>query len=105
MHSHSIPPAPGTYLKDKFLVPLNIAETKLARDLDVTVSRIFEIIRMRRGITPNTALRLARYFQTTPEFWLKLQLDYDLYQEKTKRGGLIEQAIRPCLILPKKLIE
>jgi len=101
MNSHSIPPAPGAYLKNKFLVPLEIAETKLARDLDVTVSRIFEIIRMRRGITPNTALRLARYFQTTTEFWLKLQLDYDLYQEKEKSGGLIEHAIRPCQFLVK----
>lgn len=100
MNSH--PPAPGAYLKDKFLIPLNIAETKLARDLDVTVSRIFEIIRMRRGVTPNTALRLARYFQTTPEFWLKLQLDYDLYQEKEKSGIHIEQAIRPCSVLLNK---
>lgn len=96
MSSDYTPPAPGPYLKEKYLIPLEIAEAKLARDLDITVSRVFEIIHMRRRITPNTALRLAQYFHTTPEFWVKLQSEYDLHKEIEKNGALIKQVIRPC---------
>lgn len=72
------PITPGEILFEEFMKPLEISQNKLARDIDVPVGRISEIIRKRRKITPDTALRLALYFGTTPEFWINLQSHYDL---------------------------
>jgi addiction module HigA family antidote len=68
---------PGEMLKEDFLDPLGISPHRLAQDLHVPATRISEIIKGRRGITADTALRLARYFQTTKQFWMNLQ---DLYE-------------------------
>ena len=72
------PISPGEILSMEFLKPLGISQSKLARDLNVPVGRINDIVQERRAITPDTALRLAVYFNMTPEFWMNLQSHYDL---------------------------
>jgi antitoxin HigA-1 len=72
------PIPPGEILLEEFLKPLGISQNRLSRDLDIPVSRVSEIVRGTRAITADTALRLAEYFQTSPEMWLNLQTDYDL---------------------------
>ncbi len=69
---------PGEMLREEFMKPLGLSANALAMALRVPVTRISEILRERRGITADTALRLARYFNMTPEFWMRLQMDYDL---------------------------
>ena len=74
-----LPPVhPGEILYEEFMKPLNISQNKLGRDLDVSPRRINEIVNFKRSITADTALRLGRYFNTSAEFWLGLQSDYDL---------------------------
>jgi antitoxin HigA-1 len=73
-----VPIHPGEFLREDFLVPLGLSANALALALRVPVTRISEILRERRGITADTALRLARYFGTTPDFWMKMQMSYDL---------------------------
>lgn len=70
---------PGKILYEQVMVPLGVSRNKLARDIDVPVGRISDIVAGKRGVTPDTALRFAKYFGTTPELWLRLQADYDLY--------------------------
>lgn len=89
------PITPGEILLKEFLEPLAISQNKLARDVDVSITRINDIVHGRRGITADTALRLGTYFDTTPEFWINLQTRYDL---KRARRGLwpeTEKKIRP----------
>lgn len=69
---------PGEILREQFMAEFKLSINRLGRDLRVPVTRISEIVNERRGITPDTALRLARYFGTTPEFWISLQASYDL---------------------------
>ena len=69
---------PGEMLREEFMKPLGLSANALAIAFRVPVTRISEIVRERRGITADTALRLARYFNMTPEFWMRLQMDYDL---------------------------
>jgi len=68
---------PGEILREDVLEPLNMSVNQLAKSLAVDAARLNEIVRGRRGITADTALRLARYLGTTPEFWLKLQVHYE----------------------------
>lgn len=76
--TRGVPIHPGEFLREDFLVPLGLSANALAIALRVPVTRITEILRERRGITADTALRLARYFGTTPDFWMKMQMSYDL---------------------------
>src|SRR5947199_219891 len=69
---------PGEILREQFMTDFGISINRLARDLCVAPTRISEIVNERRGVTPDTALRLARYFGTTAEFWMKLQSTHDL---------------------------
>ena len=69
---------PGEILRKEFMEPLGLSQNKVARDIDVPVTRISDIIHGRRGITADSALRLGVYFGTTPEFWLNLQTRYEL---------------------------
>jgi addiction module HigA family antidote len=69
---------PGEMLREEFMKPLGLSSNALAMELRVPVTRISEIVRERRGITADTALRLARYFNMSPEFWMRLQMDFDL---------------------------
>jgi antitoxin HigA-1 len=72
-HTH-----PGEILREEFMIPLGLSANALSRDIDVPPNRITSIIAAERAVTPDTALRLARYFDTTPEFWLNLQMAHDL---------------------------
>ena len=72
------PVHPGEVLLEEFLKPMNLSQNRLALDLGVPPRRITEIVLGKRSITADTALRLARYFQMSPQFWLGLQMDYDL---------------------------
>lgn len=74
------PTHPGLIIREEFLEPLSITQRELADAILVPYQRVNEIINEKRGITPNTALRLAKYFGNTPDFWMNLQLRFDLYQ-------------------------
>jgi antitoxin HigA-1 len=92
-----LPPIPpGEILREDFLQPLQLSMNKLAMDLHVPVTRIAEIIHERRSITPDTALRLARYFNTSARFWLNLQTAYDLEVAEDEIAREIEREVRPA---------
>jgi addiction module HigA family antidote len=87
-------PHPGETLKEDYLVPLGMSINALAKQLAIGTARLNEIVRGERGITADTALRLARYFDTSPEFWLGLQLEYDLRIAQRKAGRLIARQVK-----------
>lgn len=78
---------PGEVLQEEFLLPLQITAYRLSKDIGIPQTRISEILKGRRRITADTALRLSRYFGTTSKFWLGLQDDYDLEEEHHKKSG------------------
>jgi addiction module HigA family antidote len=86
---------PGEILAEEFMKPLGLSQSELARDLDVPVARVHDILRGRRGITANTALRLAAYFRTTPDLWMNLQSRYDLKRAMRTAGKAIKAHVRP----------
>ncbi len=88
------PVHPGEILREEFLKPLQMNAHALAMELKVPAPRVNEIVRERRAVTRDTALRLARYFGTTPEFWLNLQTSYDLKVAKQKIGSKIDKEVR-----------
>lgn len=91
-----LPPIhPGEILRTEFMEPLSLSMNRLALDLHVPVTRIAEIVHERRGITPDTALRLARYFNTSPGFWLNIQSAYDLEVAQDKSSRTIARQVRP----------
>jgi addiction module HigA family antidote len=89
------PVHPGEILREEFMVPLRLTMNRLALELRVPVTRIGDIVHERRGITSDTALRLARYFSTTPEFWLNLQMAFDLATTKEKAAPKILRDVTP----------
>jgi antitoxin HigA-1 len=89
------PVHPGEVLSEDFMKPHKLSMNKLALDLRVPVTWIADIVAERRGITPNTALRLARYFNTTPQFWLNLQTRYDLEVAEDDQLAKIERDVQP----------
>lgn len=89
------PITPGEILLKEFLEPMQVSQNKLARDIDVPLTRINDIVHARQGITTDTALRLGAYFSTTPEFWINLQTRYDLKLAKRDLWPDIEKKIRP----------
>lgn len=91
-----VPIHPGEFLREDFLAPLGLSANALAIALRVPVTRISEIVRERRGITADTALRLARYFGTTPDFWMKMQMSYDLAIAHRESMARIEVEIFPA---------
>ena len=86
---------PGEVLIEEFLRPLGISQNRLARDLKVPPRRVNEIVLAKRAITPDTALRLARYFGTSERFWLGLQLDYDLEEAQRAIGDVVQKEVNP----------
>ena len=86
---------PGEILHEEFLVPMEISQNRLAREINVSPRRVNEIVLGKRGITADTALRLARYFGTTEKFWLGLQDDYDLEEARNALGGALNKVIKP----------
>lgn len=94
MAPRRMPPIhPGEILLKEFLEPLEISQYRVAKDISVPPRRINEIVHGRRGITADTALRLARYFGTTDRFWLNLQTRYDLEVEKDRLKGRLEREV------------
>ena len=85
---------PGEVLAEEFLAPLALSQSALARALAVPPRRVNEIVLGKRALTPDTALRLARYFGTSERFWLGLQLDYDLEEARRVVGAEIARAVR-----------
>jgi len=77
--THRAPTHPGEMLLEEFLKPMDLTQRELAEAIHVPYQKVNEIINGRRGITPNTALRLAKYFGVSPDFWMNLQLRWDLY--------------------------
>lgn len=94
MSEKKLPPVhPGEILRDEFLIPLNISQYRLAKDINVPARRINEIVHGKRGITADTALRLARYFGSSERLWLNLQTRYDLEVEKDRLGQRLEHEV------------
>jgi addiction module HigA family antidote len=89
---------PGEILREEFLVPLELNAHALAMELKVPAPRINDIVRERRAITPDTALRLARYFGTTAQFWLNLQTSYDLKITEQSVGSKITGEVHTRLV-------
>jgi addiction module HigA family antidote len=73
-------------LLEEYLKPLGLSQVEAARGLGISVNRLNELVRGRRGVTADTALRLARFFKTTPQIWMHLQADWDL-QQAVRRGS------------------
>jgi addiction module HigA family antidote len=84
---------PGEILETEFLEPMGLSQNKLALALRVPVRRINEIVRSRRGISADTALRLSRYFGTTARFWMNLQTAYELQVTLDAKGAEIERDV------------
>jgi antitoxin HigA-1 len=89
------PTSPGEMLVKEFLEPMHITQYRLAKDIGVTQTRISKIVKNERAITPDTALRLARYFNMSAEFWMNLQTGYDLKCAKQLIGDKIVQEVHP----------
>jgi addiction module HigA family antidote len=89
------PVHPGEVLREDVLKPLGISVNKLALSLGVPATRMTEIVNGRRAISPDTALRLARFLGTTPEFWLNMQTGYELELAKEKFSAVIERTVHP----------
>jgi len=90
-----LPPIhPGEILREEFLTPLGISQARLARDISVPARRISEIVHGKRAISPDTALRLSRFFGMSERFWLNLQGQYDLEMAKDHLAGRLEQEVR-----------
>jgi addiction module HigA family antidote len=91
---------PGEILSEDFLKPMGISAYRLSKGANIDQTRISEIIRGKRSVTADTALRLARFFGNSPEFWLNLQAHYDLEQKKREMEKDLKK-IRPCSLLKR----
>ncbi|MCX6868893.1 MAG: HigA family addiction module antitoxin [Verrucomicrobia bacterium] len=88
-------PHPGEILHEEFLEPMEISQYRLALDLKIPHSRVTAVIHGRRAISPDTALRLSRYFGTSAEFWIGLQKEYDLRKARAEASAMIESQVAP----------
>ena len=95
------PVHPGEILLEDFLKPLQISQYRLSKDIHVPLRRINEVVLGRRGISADTALRLARYFNTTAQFWINLQAHYELDRARLATEKAIARTIRPAPALAK----
>ena len=86
---------PGDVLREDYLKPLGMSPYALAKGLGISPTAVGEILNGKRAVTPATALRLARFFTTSAQFWLNLQAAYDLEEEQTRLSDRLE-AIKPC---------
>ncbi|MEO0015224.1 MAG: hypothetical protein RLZZ535_3613 [Cyanobacteriota bacterium] len=91
------PTSPGEMLREEFLEPMGLTQRQLADAIGVSYQRVNELINGKRGITTSTALRLAKYFNTSPDFWLNMQRATDIYQVLNQEAQQIE-AIQPITI-------
>ena len=88
--THRTPTHPGEMLLEEFLKPMGITQRDLANAIHVPYQRVNEIVNGRRGVTPSTALRLSKYFGTSPGFWMNLQLRWDLYFAQKSEANTLE---------------
>ena len=77
------PTHPGEMLREEFLIPMEISQRDLATAIRVPYQRVNELVNQRRGVTPSTALRLAKFFRVSPDFWLNLQVRWDLFKAQS----------------------
>ncbi|WP_369177177.1 HigA family addiction module antitoxin [Candidatus Thiodubiliella endoseptemdiera] len=84
------PTHPGEILLEEFLKPMHLSQVKLANALQVSYQRVNELVNKKRGVTPSSALRLAKVFNISEDFWLNLQLCFDLYHAKKKENTILE---------------
>lgn len=89
--THRPPTHPGEMLLEEFLIPMGLTQRELAAAIHVPYQRVNDIVNGRRGITPSTALRLAKFFGTSPGFWMNLQLRWDLYFAEQDETQVLEQ--------------
>ena len=96
MNKKRLPPIhPGEILREEFLVPLSMSAHELALALRVPATRINDIVREKRGITADTALRLSRYFGTTSRFWMNMQASYELEVAEDELGAAVRRQVFP----------
>ncbi len=95
---------PGEILREEFMKPRHLSQNALARALNVPPRRINEIVLEKRGITADTALRLARYFGTSAEMWAGLQSDYDLRRARYGKQKQIERDVEPIAVLEPAIV-
>ena len=93
-----LPVHPGEVLLEEFIKPMNLSQNRIAIDIGVDARRINEIVLGKRAVTADTALRLARYFGNSPQFWLGLQNQYDLDVTEDYLGKRLEREVRPLLM-------
>jgi len=89
---------PGEVLLEEFIKPMNLSQNRLAIDIGVDARRINEIVLHKRAITADTALRLARFFGNSPQFWLGLQTQYDLDVAEDQLGKRLDREVRPMVM-------
>jgi len=96
------PITPGDILLEEFLKPMGIAQNMLAKDINVPANRISQIVHGKREITADTALRLGKYFGIEPEFWINLQVRYNMKIARSKLEKKIEKEVKACLYEPNE---
>lgn len=89
--THRPPVHPGEMLLEEFLLPMGISQRELADAIEAPYQRVNEIVNGKRGITPSTALRLAKFFEMTPDFWMNLQLRWDLYRAQQDEAQVLKR--------------
>jgi len=92
--THRVPTHPGEMLREEFLMPMGVTQRELAQAIHVPYQRINELVNGRRGMTPSTALRLAKFFEVSADFWMNLQLRFDLYYARQAEARQLE-SIQP----------
>lgn len=97
--THRAPTHPGEMLLEEFLIPMNVTQRELAEAIQVPYQRINEIVNGKRSVTPSTALRLAKFFGMTPDFWMNLQLRCDLYWAQQAEQNILAN-IHPRSAVP-----
>ena len=93
---------PGEMLRDEFLVPMGLTQAELAREIKVSFQRVNEIIAGKRGLTPSTALRLAKFFGISSGFWLNLQMTHDLQTAERKEAYVLKTIKKAIMLAPAK---
>jgi len=97
--THRAPTHPGEMLSEEFLRPLHLKQKDVAAAIGISLQRLNEIVKGKRGITPDTAIRFAKYFGTTPELWLNLQSAYDLHEALGAADSRAIERIKPIAVL------
>ncbi len=91
--THRAPTHPGEILAEEFLTPMHITQRELADAIHVPYQRVNELVNQKRGVTPSTALRLARFFDVSPDFWLNLQMKWDLYRAQESEKSELDTIV------------